>query len=124
MAGDEGTFILDAQILELCGTGASDTVKAANWFDKIIIRCEGIVNAATRFDWVAADAASAISANVEGILGEATGCLAAIIGITFDMSGYTTRIEAEDLVNILRDRYLFCISILRDKKVQKFITEA
>ena len=37
---DAGEFIADAQILELCGTGASATVKAVGWFDKIIVRCE------------------------------------------------------------------------------------
>ena len=40
------------------------------------------------------------------------------------MSGFTSRVEAEDMINILRDKALFAISILRDKKVQKFIQEA
>ncbi len=120
---DAGEFILDAQILELCGAGAHTDVKAAGFFDAIIIRCEGIVACATRVDWVAITAA-VLDDNVEGILADATGCLAAIIGITFDMSGYTSRVEAEDLVNVLRDRYLLAISILRDKKVQKFMKVA
>lgn len=120
---DAGEFIDDAQILEMCGTGASATVKVAGWFDKIIVRAESDVSCATRFDWVTYTSA-ALTATMRGILGEATGCLAAIIGISFDMSGYTSRLEAEDLINILRDRYLFLISILRDKKTQKFIKEA
>ena len=120
---DAGEFIADAQILELCGTGACATVKAAGWFDKIIVRCEAIVACATRFDWVNLSAAT-IDDNVEGMLAEATGCLAAIYGVTFDMSGYTSRVEAEDIINVLRDRYLLAISILRDKKTQEFIKTA
>lgn len=120
---DAGEFIADAQILELCGTNVSATVAAAGWFDKIIVRAEGILAGATRVDWVTIGTA-AINDTVEGLLGEATGCLAAIEGITFDMSGYTTRTEAEDLINVLRDRYLLCLGILRDVKAQTFIKGA
>ena len=120
---DAGEFILDAQILELCGTNVSATVAGAGWFDKIIVRCEGIVNAATRYDWTTLGAA-AINDTVEGILGEATGCLAAIIGITFDMSGYTDRIEAEDMINVLRDGMLRGLGIIRMQVAQDFINGA
>jgi len=120
---DAGEFILDAQILELCGGGASATVKGAGWFDKIIVRCEGIVNAATRFDWTTLSTAN-VNDTVEGILGEASGCLAAIHGVAESMAGYASRIEAEDKINVLRDRALFCIQLLRDKKVQTFIENA
>jgi len=36
------------------------------------------------------------------------------------LSGYTTRIEAEDMINILRDAALRGLSIIRDKKVVDF----
>ena len=45
-------------------------------------------------------------------------------GISWDMSGFTSRIEAEDMINILRDIALRNISILRDKKTQDFIIGA
>ena len=121
---DTGTFADDADILLRVGTKASATVKAAGWFDTIIIDVEGVVACACRFDWVTVHTASALNATVQGILLEATACLAAIEGIIWDMSGFTSRVEAEDMINVLRDRALFCISILRDKKTQKFMTEA
>ena len=117
-------FITEAELVKLCGTGASATVKAANFFEFIIIKCDAIVAAASRFDWTAYHAASTIDAAVLGIVAEAGACLAAIQGIIWDMSGYTSRVEAEDLINVLRDRYLLCISILRDKKVQEFVKNA
>lgn len=120
---DAGQFAQDADILLRVGTKASATVKAAGWFDTIIIDCEAIINCLTRYDWSSLDAGATMHASVRGILVDTAACLAAIEGISWDMSGFTSRIEAEDMINILRDRALANMSILRDKKVQDFITE-
>ena len=119
-----GQFAQDADILLRVGTNASATVKAAGWFDTIILDVEAIVNVMTRYDWSTADGASALNATVRGILIDTGASLAAIQGITWDMSGYTTRTEAEDMINVLRDTALRNMSILRDKKNQKFMQEA
>ena len=50
--------------------------------------------------------------------------MAAIYVIQYDMSGYTSRVEAEDMVNILRDAALRGLALLRDKKVEDFMTGA
>ena len=121
---DAGQFAQDADILLRVGTSASATVKAAGWFDKIILDVEAEINCACRFDFSTLDAATALNATVRGILIDAGACLAAIEGIIWDMSGFTSRVEGEDMVNVLRDRALFAISILRDKKTQKFMREA
>jgi len=119
-----GQFAKDADILLRVGTGASATVKAAGWFDTIVVDQEAIISCMTRFDWVAYDTATAIDAKVRGILIDTAACMSAIQGIIWDMSGYTSRIEAEDMINVLRDIALRNLSILRDKKVQDFITGA
>ena len=111
-----GQFAKDADILLRVGTSASATVKAAGWFDTIILDVEAEINCACRFDFSTADAATTLNTTVRGLLIDAGACLAAIEGIIWDMSGFTTRVEAEDMINVLRDRALFCISILRDKK--------
>ncbi len=116
-----GQFAQDADILLRVGTNASATVKGAGWFDTIIIDAEAIVNCMTRYDWSAADTTATLNASVRGILVDTSACLAAIEGIIWDMSGYTSRIEAEDMINVLRDIALRNMSILRDKKVQDFI---
>ncbi len=118
---DAGQFAQDADILLRVGTNASATVKAAGWFDTIIIDVEGVINCSTRFDWSTADAASALTSTVRDILIDTGASLAAIQGITWDMSGYTSRVEAEDMINVLRDTALRNLSILRDKKTQKFL---
>lgn len=118
-----GQFAQDADILLRVGTNASATVKAAGWFDTIIIDVEGFINVVTRYDWSTADAATTLTATVRGLLVETGACLAAIQGITWDMSGFTSRTEAEDMINVLRDIALRNISILRDKKAQGFLAD-
>jgi hypothetical protein len=119
---DAGTFAEDADILLRVGTGASATVKAAGWFDTIILDVEAMINCATRYNW--SDKFATLNADVSGILTDTAACLAAIEGVTWDMSGYTSRIEAEDLINVLRDRALMNIQILRNKEIQTFILGA
>ena len=121
---DAGQFAKDADILLRVGTNASATVKAAGWFDTIILDVEAVICCVTRFDWVAADTASAITTSVRGILIDTGACLAAIEGISWDMSGFSSRTEAENMINILRDIALRNLSLLRDKKTQDFITGA
>jgi len=41
--------------------------------------------------------------------------------IKADMSGFTSRGEAESMITVNRDTFLRNISILRDKKVETFI---
>jgi hypothetical protein len=65
-----------------------------------------------------------LNADVKGLLKEAASDLAAIYVIQFDMSGYTSRTEAEDMINVLRDAALRALSLLRDKKVQDFMIGA
>lgn len=121
---DAGQFAQDADILLRVGTNASATVKAAGWFDTIILDVEAKINVFTRYDWSTADAATTLNTTVRGLLIDTGACLAAIEGISWDMSGFTSRIEAEDMINVLRDTALTNMSILRDKKNQKFMQEA
>lgn len=119
-----GQFAQDADILLRAGTNAAAAVKVAGWFDTIILDVEAVINCTCRFDFSTLDAASTLNTTVRGILIDTGACLAAIEGISFDMSGFTSRIEAEDMVNILRDIALRNMSILRDKKTQEFIKNA
>lgn len=119
-----GQFAQDTDILLRCGTNVSATVKGANWFDTIILDVEAYINCFCRFDFSTLDAATALNATVRGLLIDTGACLAAIQGINWDMSGFTTRAEAEDMITVLRDTALRNLAILRDKKTQKFMREA
>ena len=87
------------------------------------LQAESFVNVMTRFNF--SDAATAgLNADIQGILSDVVSSLVAIEGIAYDMSGYTTRTEAENKINVLRDGALRALSILRDKKAQEFMNNA
>ena len=89
--------------------------------DHWIAQAESTINAMTRYNWT--DDYSGMNDDVKKILEDVASDLAAIKAITWDMSGYTSRVEAEDLINVLRDSALRGLAILRDKKTQKFISD-
>ena len=86
------------------------------------LRAESTINVLCRYDFSAAVTAGLPSAT-KGLLSDIASSLVAIEAIAYDMSGYTSRIEAEDMINVLRDGALRGLSILRDKKNQLFVTD-
>ena len=85
-------------------------------------QAESLINAITRFNW--SDVYSTLNVDTKGLLKEAASNIAAIYAIQYDMSGFTSRVEAEDMINVLRDAALRAMSLLRDKKVKEFIDNA
>ena len=83
------------------------------------LRAESIINCATRRNW--SDDFSTLNVDVKQILSDFCSSFAAIEAVAYDMSGYTTRIEAEDIINVLRDSMLRDMQILRDKQMETFI---
>lgn len=119
---DEGIFCTQADVQRKAGAGASATATAEAYTNHFIGEAESEINVLTRYNW--SDDYASLNGDVKEILRQAASNLAAIYVISYDMSGYTSRTEAENIVNILRDSYLRCLSILRDKKAQTFIQGA
>jgi|SRR3990167_3891363 len=119
---DTGIFATTAEVQRKAGAGASSTSKAEAYVNDFMTQAESEINALTRYNW--SDNYASLNADVKGVLKEAASNLAAIYVIVYDMSGYNSRTEAEDLINVLRDAYLRCIGILRDKKAQDFMNGA
>ena len=65
-----------------------------------------------------------LSANKKEIVNDVCSNMVGIQLVTYDMSGYSSRVEAEDIINVLRDAKLMGLSILRDKKAQDYINGA
>ena len=86
------------------------------------LRAEGSINVLCRFNF--SDEYAGLNADVKGILSDYCSSFVAIEAITYDMSGYTTRGEAESMITVLRDGMLRGASILRDKKPQTFMKNA
>lgn len=98
--------------------GFTETMKSA-----AVLQGESMVNCVTRFNF--SDAIDAgLNADFKGIFSDIVSSFVAIQGITYSMAGYTSRIEAEDMINVLRDGMLRGLSIIKDKKVQDFVNDA
>jgi len=119
---DTGIFCTTAEVERKAGANCSATSKAEAYTNDYVSQAESVINAICRYNF--SDNYSTLNADVKGILKEVASNLAAIYVISYDMSGFTTRTEAEDMINILRDGALRGLSILRDKKVQDFINGA
>ena len=119
MAGDTGIFATTAECLRKCGANASATSAAEAYTNDFISQAESIINCVSRRNW--SDAYASLNADVKGILKAAATAYVAMMVIQYDMSGFTSQIEAEDMINILRDDFLRNLSLLRDMKVETFI---
>ena len=118
---DTGIFATTAEVGYKAGAGASATSNAEAYINSYMSQVESQINSACRYNF--SDNYATLNADTKGILNETATNLAAIYVITYDLSGYDSRIEAEDMINVLRDAALRNIKILKDKKVTDFIRE-
>ena len=116
---DDGIWTTNAAIQAKAGTNANATAKAAGETDKYVLQVEAMVNILTKVNW--SDIYSTLDDDLKQILLEITSNLCAIYVIQWDMSGFTSRTEAEDMVNILRDAALRDMSIVREQIAKDFM---
>lgn len=119
---DTGIFCTTAEVERKAGANCSATSKAEAYTNDYVTQAESLINVLTRHNW--SDDYAGLNADVKGILKEVASNLAAIYVIQYDMSGFTSRVEAEDMINTLRDAALRGMSVLRDKKPQDFLEGA
>jgi len=116
---EEGTLCTNTEIVHKAGVGVSATAISEAYTNTFITNAEAVMSSICRVDWV--DKHSPLGPNIKKVLESVASDLAAIYAIQWDMSGYTSRTEAEDMINVLRDSALRGLSVLRDKKTQTFI---
>lgn len=116
-----GIFATSDEILVKAGENYDTSITEAR-INALCLQVESLINCVSRYNW--SDNYADANADVKGLLSEAESNLVAIYIISFNMAGYTSRIEAEDMINILRDGALRALSLLRDKKVQDFMQGA
>ena len=106
------------------GAKISATSKAEAFANSYIAQAESVINCTARKVFAADTAAfTALPATTRQFLTQIASDLAALYAIQYDMSGFTSRVEAEDMINILRDRALQGLSLLLDKKVVLFLEQ-
>ena len=118
---DTGIFATTVEVARKAGTGVNATSIAEAYCNDFLAQAESFINATCRYNF--SDNYTALNADLKMILKEVATNMAAIYAIQWDITSFGSRIAAEDQINILRDGYLRGLSILRDKKLVKFINE-
>lgn len=118
---DTGIFATTAEVQYKAGAHASVVSKAEAYVNSYMTQVESFINSHSRYNF--SDNYASLNVDTKGILKEIASNLAAIYVIQYDMSGYSSRIEAEDMINVLRDAALRGLNLLKDKKVTDFIRE-
>jgi len=91
--------------------------------DKIISfisGAEAVVNSMTRKNWN--DVYSTLTNEKRMLLDEAVSSYAAMNVIAYDMSGYTSRTEAETKLDVLRDMFDRARKLLENKDTVSFVS--
>lgn len=114
----EGIFATKAE----CDAKAGENVDATGWTEANInswcLQSESVINCACRYNF--SDTYATLNADVKSILSEVSSNLVAIYGIIYNMAGIGSR-KSESAINVLRDAALRGLSLLRDKKTQRFM---
>lgn len=116
-----GIFATLAEVQHKSGEGASSISNTETYINQFMTEAESEINSECRYNF--SDNYAALNDDTKGILKSVASNLAAIYVISYDMGGYTSRIEAENIINILRDAALRGLRLLKDKKVTDFIRE-
>lgn len=119
---ETGIFANNAEVMRKAGKGISISAMQEAFTNDYLTQAESYINVYCKYNF--SDNYSALNVDVKGLLKEVASNLAAIYGIQFDMSGFTSRTTAEDSINVLRDSALRGLAVLREKAAQDFIKNA
>ena len=114
------TMCVSGAVLIKAGEGRNTALDVDETnMDRFINQAESVINVMCRYNFT--DAYATLNDDTRRILEDTASNLAAIYVISYDMGGYTSRTEAEDMINILNSAVMRNFSILREKETQNFI---
>ena len=119
------TLTLSGACITKAGTNVNASFKDTNaeaLWEELILQAEGFICAKSKKNWI--DDYATLNADVKYILEDTASSLAAVNAVAYDMSGYTTRYEAEDIINVLLYRANQNLKLLSDQNVVDFINGA
>jgi len=119
---DLGIYTKNADIQARAGINANATNKLTAATDVYVLNIESTINALTRYNW--SDGFAALNVDVKGILTEVGASMCAMLVIQSDMSGFTSRAEAETMLDVLNNNVNRGLSILKKKGTERFMLDA
>lgn len=109
------TFTTSGAAIAKAGYGANAVVILnSTILNKWCEQAEGALATNTRYDWVANS--GAIGTNFKPILDDTISDMIAMKIINYDMGGYTSRSEAQTMLDVLNDNKNKNIAVLKEEK--------
>lgn len=123
---DGGKICSAAHVIPKAGQGVNSLAVSGAYTKEFctqyIKQAEAYIDACTRYKW--GDYFSGADVETREILRNVVSDLAAMYAIQYDMSGYTSRLEAQTMLDVLRDRVNQVIDLLKDKLHSNFLNGA
>ena len=116
---DTGIFATTAEVQRKAGANASSVSNVEAYINDFMTQAESLINTLSQFNW--SDVYSALNVDTKAILKQVASALAAMDVINYDMSGFTSRAEAETMLDFLNNEANRGLSLLRDIKKRDFI---
>ena len=113
-----GTFCTEEEIQDVEGANVSSAVDEA-FHNRQVAQAESLINARTRVNWH--DIYGTLDADTKQILAEVAASIAGSKGISYDMSGYSSRAEAETMLDLNNNVINRGLQILKEQAVKDFI---
>ena len=101
------------------GAGLNSTLSGSTILAKWCDQAEGELCALTRRDWLTLSGSTL--ASYAPFLSQAIAARVGMKAINYDMSGYTSRVEAQTMLDVLRDIWNTSIEALKDDKVKQAV---
>lgn len=118
---DEGIFATTEEVKRKAGANVSATSAVELYINDYMTQVESLINSDTKYNW--SDAYSGLNVDVKGVLKLAASSKAAMMVISFDMSGMALA-EAETRLDVLNDQYNQAIKELKVIATQDFVNAA
>ena len=117
---EEGTLAIRDEVVKESGLRHNTDYSAEAFTNYYIKKAEGKICLDTRYDWVTNY--GSVSTIGKEVLREAVSCYAAMAVINQDMSGFTSRQEAIQMVNLLWAKYIDIVKrVVKDNIYKEFI---
>jgi hypothetical protein len=116
---DVGIWIKNANIQARAGANASATAKATAATDVYVLDVEAFINDACLYNF--SDKYASLNDDVKFLLMDVGACICAMYVISYDMSNFSSRSEAQTMLDFLDSRYKAGLEILRAKVTQTFM---
>ncbi len=118
---EAGTLCVNADVVKAAGANASTTATAEAYTNVYIKMAEGFICTQSRYNWVSNYAS--VSTIGKEFLRDCTSAYAALMAIEYDMSGYTSRTESQTMLDILWNRVVECVNLLRDESFKEWVLQ-